>query len=66
MPSISRKNLELTKADLMGYDLDELACKQCGGAFCGLRVGRVFEGKALIMCSRKDEVKEVLESIGRR
>lgn len=60
------KELELYEADLLGYKPEDLVCVQCGGAFCGLRVGRVLDGKALIMCSRKDEVKEVLASIGRR
>ena len=64
MPDHARK-LELTESDLQGYEPEELACNQCGGAFCGLRVGRVFDGKPLIMCSRKDEVKEVLASLGR-
>ena len=60
------RKLELSKADLLGYSPEDLACNQCGGAFCGLRVGRVLEGKPLIMCSRKDEVKEVLASLGKR
>lgn len=60
------RHLELTEADLLGHQPDDLTCNQCGGAFCGLRVGRVVDGKPLIMCSRKREVKEVLASIGRR
>ncbi len=60
------KQLEMTVADLMGHDPAELACNQCGGAFCGLRVGRVYQGKPLIMCSRKDEVKDILEHLSRR
>ena len=50
----------------MGYAPEDLACNQCGGAFCGHRVGRVLSGKPLIMCGRKDEVREVIASIGRR
>ena len=61
-----RNNLELTRADLLGYDPDLLRCKQCGGTFCGLRVGRLFEGEPFIMCTNKDEVKEVLSAFGRR
>ena len=63
---LNDRKLELTKSDLLGYTPDELRCNQCGGAFCGLRVGRVFEGTALIMCSRKEETKRVLASLGRR
>lgn len=60
------RQFELTESDLLGYTADELRCRQCGGVFCGLRVGRVLDGEPLIMCSRKDEVKEVLASLGRR
>ena len=60
------KSLELTEADLRGHTPEELACNQCGGAFCGLRVGRVFDGKPLIMCSRKESVKNVLAALKRR
>ena len=60
------RHFELTEADLLGYSPDELRCQQCGGVFCGLRVGRVLDGKPLIMCSRKEEVKKVLASLGRR
>ena len=63
---VSTRKLELDEADLLGYAPDELACNQCAGAFCGLRSGRVFKGKALIMCGRKDEVKEILTALKRR
>ena len=62
----SARKLELDESDLMGYAPEDLACNQCGGAFCGHRVGRVLSGKPLIMCGRKDEVREVIASIGRR
>jgi hypothetical protein len=62
----SARNLELSESDLNGHTPEELACNQCGGAFCGLRAGRVFEGKPLIMCGRKEEVKEILASLSRR
>ena len=62
----STKKHELVKADLLDHAPDDLACVQCGGIFCGWRVGRVYEGKPLIMCGRKDEVQEVLANIGRR
>lgn len=58
--------LELTEADLLGHSPDELACNQCGGAFCGHRVGRVLNGKPLIMCGRKDETREILSALKRR
>ena len=60
------RQLEMTDEDLSGHAPDELACNQCGGAFCGHRVGRVFRGKPLIMCSRKDEVREILAHLSRR
>lgn len=60
------RKLEMEEADLLGYDVGDLRCNQCGGAFCGLRVGRVFEGKPLIMCSRKGEVVEILAHLARR
>ncbi|MBQ9041927.1 MAG: hypothetical protein IJ111_03845 [Eggerthellaceae bacterium] len=60
------RKLELTEADLLGHAPEALECNQCAGAFCGLRAGRVYKGKALIMCSRKDEVKEVLAALSRR
>lgn len=65
MNADSRK-LELDESDLLGHDPETLRCNQCGGAFCGHRVGRVYEGKPLIMCGRKDEVREVLALLGRR
>ena len=63
---IDARRLELSESDLNGHAPEELACNQCGGAFCGLRAGRVFKGKPLIMCGRKDEVREVLALLGRR
>ena len=60
------RKLELTEADLLGHEVGEISCNQCGGAFCGHRVGRVLEGKPLIMCGRKGEVKEVLAALKRR
>ena len=62
----SNRKLELEEADLLGHSPDELACNQCGGAFCGMRVGRVLGGEPLIMCARKEEVREILESLSRR
>ena len=62
----SARNLELTEADLQGRAPEDLACNQCGGAFCGSRAGRILDGKPLIMCGQKEEVKEILASIGRR
>lgn len=53
-------NIEMTAQDLGDYTVDELECKQCGGTFCGARVGRIYDGKPLIMCSRKPCVKEIL------
>ena len=53
-------NYELQKGDLLGFSPDDIACAQCGGVFCGLRVGRIYEGKPLILCSRKDAVKKIL------
>lgn len=55
-----QSDFELLEKDLLGYAVDDIACVQCGGVFCGLRVGRIFKGKPLILCSRKDEVKEIL------
>ena len=60
------RNLELSESDLKGHAPEELACNQCGGAFCGHRVGRVCEGRPLIMCGRKEEVGEILASLSRR
>ena len=57
------RTLELTETDLLGFVSDALECNQCGGAFCGMRVGRVYKGKPLIMCSRKPEVKEILATL---
>jgi len=62
----SGKHLEMTEEDLLGHASEDIACNQCGGAFCGHRVGRVFEGKPLIMCGRKDEVREILAALKRR
>jgi len=53
-------NMQMTTEDLCGYTVGELECKQCGGTFCGARVGRLYEGRPLIMCGRKSCVKEVL------
>ena len=53
-------NMQMSKKDLCGYTVSELECKQCGGTFCGARVGRLYEGKPLIMCGRKACVEEVL------
>ena len=65
MEATARK-LELTEADLQGHSPEDLACNQCGGAFCGSRAGRILDGKPLIMCGQKEEVKEILASVGRR
>ena len=59
-------NYELQKDDLLGHSPDDIACVQCGGVFCGLRVGRIYEGRPLILCSRKDAVKEILAAKPRR
>ena len=56
----------MMEADLLGYAPEELLCNQCGGAFCGHRTGRVYRGRAFIMCGRRDEVKEVLANLRRR
>ena len=56
---------QMTDADLLGYAPEELACNQCGGTFCGFRTGRVLNGKPLVMCTRKDEVKRVLSRFAR-
>ena len=53
-------NMQMTKEGLCGYTVGELECKQCGGTFCGARVGRLYDGKPFIMCGRKESVKEVL------
>lgn len=66
MPRRDLKDLELTEADLLGYSIDDVKCVQCGGAFCGLRVGRVMAGEPLIMCPRKGPTKEVLAKLNRR
>ena len=58
--SASNEQFELTDADLLGHEPEELECKQCGGVFCGHRVGRIFRSKPIILCSRKDEVREIL------
>ena len=57
------RQLEMTASDLLGHEPKELACNQCGGAFCGHRAGRVLDGKPLIMCGRKDEVREILAAL---
>ena len=56
----SANNYELEEVDLLGLSPDDIACMQCGGVFCGLRVGRIYESKPLILCSRMDTVKEIL------
>lgn len=56
----------MTDEDLQGFDPKELECNQCGGTFCGMRVGRIYKGKPLIMCSRRDNVKQVLGQEGER
>lgn len=53
-------DIQMTTKDLCGYAAAELECKQCGGTFCGARVGRLYDGKPLILCGRKACVKEVL------
>lgn len=53
-------NMQMTSDDLCGYTVAELECKQCGGAFCGARVGRFYDGKPFILCGRKSCAKEVL------
>ena len=60
MASQHKPDFELLEDDLMGCSPEDIACVQCGGVFCGLRVGRIFKGEPLILCSRKDEVKEIL------
>lgn len=57
---VDADSFELQKDDLLGLSPDDIACVQCGGVFCGLRVGRIYEGRPLILCSRKDAVKEIL------
>jgi hypothetical protein len=62
----SPRKLELEESDLLGHDPETLRCNQCGGAFCGSRAGRIFDGKPFIMCGQKEEVKEILASLSRR
>ena len=57
---VQQSDFELRDDDLLGYSPDDLECVQCGGVFCGLRVGRIYRGRPLILCSRKDEVKKIL------
>lgn len=57
---VKQRDFELREEGLLGYSVDDIACAQCGGVFCGLCVGRVYQGKPLILCSRKDEVKDIL------
>ncbi len=59
------RHLQMTEADLLGHAPEELACDQCSSG-CGFRIGRVFQGKALIVCARKDATKEVLAALKRR
>ena len=66
MPRRDLKYLELTEADLLGYTVDDVKCVQCGGAFCGMRIGRVLSGKPLIMCPRKEPTQKVLAVLGKR
>lgn len=66
MPHRGLKGLELTEADLLGYSIDDVECIQCGGAFCGLRAGRVLAGKPIIMCPRKEPTREVLARLSKR
>ena len=60
------RQLELAEADFLGHAPETLLCNQCGGAFCGHRVGRVYQGKAFIMCGRKAETREILANLSRR
>ena len=60
------RKLELAQSDLQGHNPDALRCNQCGGCFCGLRVGRILDGQPLIMCSNKPEVQQILASLSRR
>ena len=41
-------------------------CGSCRGSGCALRAGRVYRGAPFIMCSDKDEVKEVLTALYRK
>lgn len=61
----SRK-LELEESDFLDHDPEALRCNQCGGAFCGSRVGRMLDGEPFIMCGQKDAVREILASLSRR
>ena len=65
MDDIARK-LELTQEDFLGYDPEQLRCTQCKGMLCTMRAGRVYRGAPFIMCSDKDEVKEVLTALYRK
>ena len=53
-------NIQMTNEDLLGHTVSEIECRQCGGVFCGARIGRLYDGKPLIMCGQKDCVKEIL------
>ena len=65
MDDIAQK-LELTQEDFLGYDPEELRCTQCKGMICAMRAARVYQGVPFIMCSDKDEVKEVLTALYRK
>lgn len=64
--SASARGFELADEDLLGYEPGDLSCVQCGGVFCGCRTGRIYKGKPLIMCTRKEAVREVLAHLARR
>lgn len=63
--AISKRELELHEEDLLGYSTKDVACHQCGSC-CGRHVGRVLDGKPLIMCTRKEAAREVLARLGKR
>ncbi len=63
--SVSKRDLELRREDLLGYSEKDVACHQCSSC-CGRRAGRVLEGRPLIMCTRKEAAREVLARLGKR
>lgn len=63
--TISKRELELHEEDLLGYSLKDVVCRQCSSC-CSRRVGRVLDGKPLIMCARNEAAREVLARLGKR
>lgn len=62
---VDKRRLELCDEDLLGYTLDELRCNQCAPA-CHFHLGRVYRGRALIMCGKRPACLEVMRAATRR